>query len=293
MAHKPQKYELGLIGYPIHASLSPKIHKAALEETGLAGHYRLYPVPPGEPHALADMLERVRAGEIHGLNVTIPHKQAVIPLLDELSETAAAIGAVNTISLKNGQLRGDNTDAQGFWHDLQNLLREDKMGHKPSQPPPGPPQALILGAGGAARAVAYALLQNQWTVTVAARRFEQAQSLANHYACHNTRQAPRISSSKYQASQLADLLPALSLLVNATPVGMKAHAPGSPWPEGLPLPPMAAVYDLIYNPPRTHLMRDAELAGLRVRGGMGMLVEQALIAFEIWTGRKLPSSFMV
>ena len=109
--------QLGLIGYPLGHSLSPRIHKAALDFCGLKGDYSLFPVSPDDPQGLNDLLARVREGKITGLNVTIPHKQNVIPLLDELTPTAEAVGAVNTISVRNGTLMGDNTDASGFLAD--------------------------------------------------------------------------------------------------------------------------------------------------------------------------------
>ena len=180
-------YNLGLIGYPISASISPKIHGAALKETGLNGEYKLYPIAPDDIQGLKDLLNKVRTGEMQGLNVTIPHKQNVIPLLDELSDTAKTIGAVNTIIFKDGKLIGDNTDAPGFWNDLQKLLknREDLLN------PPSfyamAPHALILGAGGAARAVCYALLNAGWDITLATRADDipQAEELiADFNAAH-------------------------------------------------------------------------------------------------------------
>ena len=113
--------QLGLIGYPLGHSLSPKIHAAALESCGLQGDYSLFPIHPDDQQGLKELLARVRSGEITGLNVTIPHKQSVIPLLDDLTQTAKAIGAVNTISMQNGKLIGDNTDAPGFFADLKNF----------------------------------------------------------------------------------------------------------------------------------------------------------------------------
>ena len=120
---------LGLIGHPLGHSLSPKIHTAALKACGLQGEYSLFPIAPEDMQGLKDLLTRVRGGEIHGLNVTIPHKQNVIPLLDELTPTAQAIGAVNTISMRNGKLVGDNTDAPGFLADLQNFLTTETRSH--------------------------------------------------------------------------------------------------------------------------------------------------------------------
>ncbi len=268
-------YKLGLIGYPISHSVSPQIHSAALAAAGLDGEYKLYPIAPDEKQGLIDLLAKVRTGEIHGLNVTIPHKQNVMPLLNELTPTAEAIGAVNTIVLKNDKLVGDNTDSGGFWNDLQ-ILVHGRHGKARNL------KALILGAGGSARAVAYSLLQHSWDVTITARRIEQAQSLITHYA------SPQLKSLPYESTALHPLRSTFHLIVNTTPLGMKSHPQGSAWLEGLPFPPNAALYDLIYNPAETQLMQDAAKAGLPVRNGLGMLIGQALLSFEIWTGRKVP-----
>ncbi|NQU30611.1 MAG: shikimate dehydrogenase [Anaerolineae bacterium] len=263
-------FNLGLLGHPIKASFSPQLHRAAFKDSGLQGDYQLYPIPPDNPEALAEMLARVRKGELQGLNVTIPHKQAVIPLLDKLSETANAIGAVNTISMKNRQLFGDNTDAQGFLNDLVHLSEKTSSVRK----------ALILGAGGSARAVTYALLSEGWEVIIAARRPDQAQALKNYFSSN----IEQLSALKLDIHGLADL--SSTLIVNTTPVGMLSHLQGSPWPEDLPLPGGTVLYDLIYTPTKTQLMADAEVAGLPIRGGIGMLIEQAALSFQIWTGLK-------
>ena len=167
--------QLGLIGYPLGHSLSPKIHTAALVASGLEGHYSLLPISPEDKQGLKELLARVRTGEITGLNVTIPHKQNVIELMNELTVTAKAIGAVNTIYLRNGKLVGDNTDAPGFLSDLKKFIgnRELGVGNRKS--------AAVLGAGGSARAVVYALLNDGWEVTLVARRFEQAEQLADSF----------------------------------------------------------------------------------------------------------------
>ncbi len=293
---------LGLIGYPLGHSLSPKIHTAALEACNLQGEYSLFPIALDDLQGLRDLLTRVRHGEIHGLNVTIPHKQNVIPLLDELTPTAQAIGAVNTISMRDGKLIGDNTDAPGFLTDLGGLIgsrhgREaaqqtsevsiDAPGfladlggltgshhdRKAARQTSEVSKALVLGAGGSARAVVYALIHDGWDVTISARRPEQAQVLASNYHLPIT----NLTNP-----------PTFDLLVNTTPVGMSPNIDASPWPENLAFPKDAAVYDLVYNPSETKLVRDARAAGLPARTGLGMLIEQAALAFEIWTGQKPP-----
>jgi shikimate dehydrogenase len=273
---------LGLTGYPLGHSLSPRLHQAALRAAGLEGAYRLYPVPPlpeGRA-ALEALLERLRRGELHGLNVTIPHKQSALPLLDALSPAAQAIGAVNTLWLRDGCLWGDNTDAAGFAADLARGLPAE----------PAEKQALVLGAGGAARAVIAALLQAGWRVTLAARRVEQAQALAAALfpLAHPSASITAISLSTLFSSihkhQFSIFNLHFALLVNTTPLGMHPHEQASPWHPNLPLPRGALVYDLVYNPAETMLARQARRQGLRAVTGAGMLVEQAALAFERWTG---------
>ncbi|MGB8984802.1 MAG: shikimate dehydrogenase [Anaerolineales bacterium] len=275
----PSHFKLGLIGYPLGHSLSPKIHSAALQACGLGGNYSLFPVHPDDIAGLQDLLSRVRSGEIHGLNVTIPHKQNVMKFLDELTLTARSIGAVNTIYLRANKLIGDNTDASGFLRDLNRFLTNHR-----SPAPQISKSAMVLGSGGSARAVVYALLNDGWEVTVAARRVEQAHQLASSFPGHEIRILPYESFLLQPSS--------FSLLVNTTPVGMTPNLDQSPWPENMPFPPHAAIYDLVYNPRETKLVKDACLQGLSATTGLGMLIEQAALAFEIWTGQLPPREVM-
>lgn len=260
---------LGLIGYPLGHSLSPKIHTAALKACGLEGDYSLFPIHPDDKQGLKDLLARVRAGEITGLNVTIPHKQIVIPFMDELTPTAQVIGAVNIIYYCDGKLIGDNTDASGFLSDLKRFIenRELGIGNRES--------ALVLGAGGSARAVVYALLNDGWQVTLFARRIEQAQQLASSFMNHELNIAENISNID---------IAKIDLIVNTTPLGMTPNIDQSPLPENLSLPSNTFIYDLVYNPRETKLIRDTRAQGLSATTGLGMLIEQAALAFEIWTG---------
>jgi len=246
--------QLGLIGYPLGHSLSPIIHKAALATCNLEGDYDLYPVHPDDLQGLKDLLARVRSGEIHGLNVTIPHKQNVIPLLDELTPTAQAIGAVNTIWMQHNKLTGDNTDVPGFLADLKKFLATETQRHGAMK------SVLVLGAGGSARAVVYALVNDGWDVTISARRLEQAEELFSQFPIPDS----RISPVEYQPATLRPLLPTLSLIVNTTPLGMSPNIDASPWPDDLPFPSNSVVYDLVYNPRETKLVKDAHAAGLAV-----------------------------
>ncbi|HET9905289.1 MAG TPA: shikimate dehydrogenase [Anaerolineales bacterium] len=262
-------FNLGLIGYPLSHSLSPNIHSAALRACGFEGDYSLFPIYPEDKNGLQDLLSRVRSGEIHGLNVTIPHKQNVISFLDVLTSTSEAIGAVNTIYLREGKLIGDNTDAAGFLTDLKNFLATAEQSNESKS-------ALILGAGGSARAVVYALLNDGWDVIIAARRIEQAQHLADSIA--NTKSPDVVSSfTDVEFSKIA-------LIVNTTPVGMTPNIDQSPLPENLSLPRHVSMYDLVYNPRETKLVKEARARGLNATTGLGMLIEQAALAFELWTG---------
>ncbi len=274
----PSSFALGLIGYPLGHSLSPKIHAAALSACGLQGTYSLFPIAPEDKQGLKDLLARVRAGEITGLNVTIPHKQNVIELMDELTATAKAIGAVNTIYLHEGKLIGDNTDTFGFLSDLKRFLTlecDSLLSHLQEQAPALQKKALVLGAGGSARAIVYALLYDGWDVTIAARRIEQAQQLSQSFGKYDL----RLSTFDLQ-------LLTFNLIVNTTPLGMTPNIEDSPLPENIVLSPKTVIYDLIYNPRETKLVKDARAQGLSATTGLGMLIEQAALAFEKWTGAK-------
>jgi shikimate dehydrogenase len=263
--------KLGLIGYPLGHSLSPTLHEAALRSCVLEGSYTLFPIPPDDKQGIKDLLARVRNGEITGLNVTIPHKQNVIDLLDELSPVAKAIGAVNTIYRRESRLIGENTDAPGFLADSSRFLTTETRRH-------GNLEALVLGAGGSSRGIVYALVNDGWDVTLAARRMEQAEQLATSFPQY------KLSITNYPFSNID--LSNIKLIVNTTPIGMTPNVEQSPWPENLPFPPHAAIYDLVYNPRETRFVRDACAQGLRATTGLGMLIEQAALAFEIWTGHR-------
>ena len=265
-------YRLGLTGYPLGHSLSPKIHAAALEACGVEGLYELYPIAQNDLYGLKQFLNKLRIGELHGLNVTIPHKQSVIEYLDELTPTAKAIGAVNTIYFREGKLIGENTDAPGFAADLNRFLANHQSSIVNCQ------SSIVLGAGGSARAIVYALLNDGWQVTVGARRIEQARQLALSFPQYAVR------TTQYNNLRLV----AFDLLVNTTPLGTTPDVDSSPLPKDFSFPPHAVIYDLIYNPRETRLVREARAKGLTATTGLGMLIEQAALAFEIWTGQNPP-----
>jgi shikimate dehydrogenase len=220
-----------------------------------------------ETGRVEEAVRGVRALGFRGVNVTVPHKAAVIPFLDEIAPAARAIGAVNTIVVEaGGRLVGHNTDAGGFLADLAAQGVE-----------PAGRRALVLGAGGAARAVVYALATTGAVVTIASRRAAQAQQLIVDLQAH-VGDAPL----RYRPLQDPDAAPG-DLIVNATPVGMSPRVDEAPWP-GRPLPRDCFVYDLIYNPAETVLMRRAREAGGAAANGLGMLVQQGALAFELWLG---------
>ena len=273
---------LGLIGWPLEHSFSPALHHAAFRKLEMDGQYRLYAIPPlpeGE-HQLSAILSDMRQGIIQGLNVTIPHKQQIIPFLDMLTPVAKAVGAVNTIYMQSGILVGDNTDAPGFWTDLSASLGVQKFDHF---------NALILGAGGASRAIIFALLSQGWSVTVAARDVAKAMQLCTQLSLPEN----PLTAIVLQGSIIAKLPSSPSLIVNCTPVGMSPKVDFSPWPKDVLFPPGAAVYDLVYNPRETLLVRQAAQAGLAATTGLGMLVEQAALSFERWIEVKAPRAAMV
>jgi len=277
-------YRLGLTGFPVSHSLSPKIQNAVLKACDLEGSYSLFPIAPDDRQSLKDLLDRVRSGEITGLNVTIPHKQNVIKFLDELTAPAKAIGAVNTIYLRHKKVIGDNTDAPGFLADLKKFLTlecDSKLSHMQELAPAPQKNALILGAGGSARAVLYALVNDGWNVTISARRIEQAQQLANSFP------NDKLLITNYENLQdnLQSPISSFSLIVNATPIGLTPNTHQSPLPENTSLSKHTKIYDLVYNPRETKLVKDARAKGLSATTGLGMLIEQAALSFEIWTGR--------
>ena len=266
---------LGLIGFPVSHSMSPRIQNAALKACGLEGEYSLFTVPPDDKQGLRNLLDRVRSGEIQGLNVTIPHKQNVIEFMDELTPTAKVIGAVNVIYMRDNKLVGDNTDASGFFSDLNGFIgnHESKIVN--------PKSAVVLGAGGSARAVVYALANDGWEVTIAARRLEQARQLASSFTNYHLQ------------TTTFDLYPStFNLIVNATPVGMTPNVERSPLPENLSLPQNVIIYDLVYSPRETKLVKDARSQGLHATTGLGMLIEQAALGFKLWTGHTPPRDIL-
>ena len=267
---------LGIIGHPVAHSLSPLMHNAAIEALGLDFVYVPFPV---EPESLSAAVHGLRALGVRGFNVTIPHKSAVMPLLDKISPEADLCGAVNTVSNENGLLVGYNTDGTG----LLKSLRDD-LGFKP-----GGSVVLILGAGGAARG-ALASLCNAGVsrIIVANRTRERGEALVETFRDRFGKVSFHLSS--LETGSLEENLKAADLLVNTTSVGMN----GSSF-DGLNLPSMAShakVYDMVYSPAETPLLADARRNGLACANGIGMLAAQGEAAFSIWTGVESPPGLM-
>lgn len=268
----------GLLGYPVSHSLSPLMHNYAFRHLGLAYHYAAFAVPP---HLLPSAVEGIRALGFRGCNLTIPHKVAVIPLLDELDEEARLIGAVNTIVNEKGALIGYNTDGKGY---LRSLTEETGIllsGGK----------AVILGAGGAARAIAVTLARSGLKeIVIANRTRDKAEELASTVfaaALKPAVPAVRVVSLEQAAEKVADA----GLLVNTTSIGMTPHTEDCPLPTEV-LHAELVVSDLVYAPLETALLRAAKKAGARTHPGVGMLVHQGALAFQYWTGREAPLKLM-
>ncbi len=261
-----------LLGDPVAHSLSPLIHNAAFRAAGLDATYRARRIAPEElPEAVAEL----REPDVLGANVTIPHKQRVLPYLDALAPAAEAIGAVNTIvRQEDGRLLGDNTDAAGFLHGLEGA------GDLRAAP------AVVLGSGGAARAVVYALLTDlrPESLTIAARSTEKAEALVADLADLDPDDTLRVVSLGNAAAAVRGG----RLVVNATPLGMHPDEHATPWPEADDFGPAHTVYDLVYAPAETRLLREAAARGARTIGGLAMLVGQAAASFARWTGTPMP-----
>lgn len=272
---------IGLIGWPVAHSLSPVMHNAAFDHLGI--NWRYVPLPV-HPNSVGAAVRGLAALGFAGANVTVPHKSVVMKDLNRLSETAKQIGAVNTVVVRDGDdgirsLNGTNTDSTGFISSLQraaiSVARE---------------RVVVYGAGGAARAVIFGLLHaGAAQVFVLSRRIEAAQLLAKQFLSISQGRVcvlPATSETVVESARSA------SLLVNATPVGMSPHAEASIWPDDIPMPPELAVYDLVYAPRETRLLKQAKASGAQALGGLSMLIEQGAEAFSLWTGQPAPVAVM-
>ena len=266
----------GIIGDPVEHSLSPAMHNAAFAALGLDFVYVPFRVKSGE---LAGAISGMRALNIRGLNVTIPHKVNVIPFLDELDGLAGRIGAVNTIVNDSGILKGYNTDATGF---LQALLIN---GIEPKGK-----RVVILGAGGASRAISFILAKQGASLVILNRLLELgwAVELAGRISQIFQTEVPALELNR---ENLAKALGEADILVNATSVGMSPGINETPVNPDL-IKSGLVVFDVVYKPAKTRLLRDTEQAGARAISGVEMLLWQGAVAFEMWTGVKAPVEVM-
>ena len=265
----------GLFGYPVEHSLSPAMHNDAFQELGLNHVYLPFSV---EPDNLEEAVAGVRGLNIAGVNVTIPHKQEVIPFLDELSEEAELIGAVNTIVNQNGTLTGHNTDGRGF---IRSLKEETDFKAAKGK-------ALLIGAGGAARAIAFQLaLEGIEELVVSDLDSAKAENLSDEIDKNLDLEVRAV-----EQEEVDDLIAELDLLVDATPVGMHPHVDVDPVVSAEVMHDELIVYDVVYNPRETVLLQAAQEAGAQAVSGLGMLLYQGVIAFEIWTGEDAPVEVM-
>lgn len=250
-----------LFGNPVAQSLSPLMHNAAYAEMGLAATYEARCV-----EVLAAAVAEVRVRGIRGVSVTIPFKTEIMKHLDEIDYCAAAIGAVNTVHNDKGRLRGYNTDCSGLTRDLGEAMEIRGA------------TFVVLGAGGAARAAVFGIMQEGGRVVVAGRNEGRIRSLAEEFGC------------RYHLLAQTDMPPA-DCLINTTPVGMYPHTEESPVDEKA-LAGYGLVVDVIYNPLQTKLLRDAQRQGKATRSGVGMFVHQGSDQIRIWTGSEPPRALM-
>ncbi len=263
----------GIFGYPVEHTFSPGMHNAAFKKLGMDACYVPFAVHPGR---LVDAAKALVPLGLCGLNITVPHKEKIIPYLDDLSEEARLIGAVNTIEVKDGRLIGHNTDGRGFLRSLKEQAKFNPRGEK----------FLFIGSGGAARAVGFSLaLAGAEKIIICDIDTQKAGLLAQ-----DIKEKTGVDTGTIDREALAAYAAGIGCLINATPLGLKRSDP-------LPLPGDCIhkhhlVCDLVYNPPETPFLRAAKARKAKRLAGLGMLLFQGVIAFEIWTGKKAPVSVM-
>jgi shikimate dehydrogenase len=279
---------IGLIGYPLKHSISPYFQQAALDYYRLDIRYEAWETVPAQ---LQDIVNNLRKPQNVGANVTVPYKETVLPLLDEVDDLASSIGAVNTIVKKDDKLVGFNTDASGFIEAL------GKEGHFD----PEGKQVVILGAGGVARAVGFVLVQRKVaSLAITDGIFERASALAENLMKYIKRASsgssdlePDITAFQWQNLSSARTFNSCNLIVHCTTIGMKDSPQEGQSPLSLEvIPKNVLVYDVVYNPWPTPLLRLAQKAGANILGGLPMLVYQGASSFKLWTGKKAPVDIM-
>ena len=255
-------YRMGVIGHPIAHTLSPAIHTKMAEHLGLCCEYTAHHVKNGE---LAGFVEMAKTENYAGFNVTIPHKKDIMDFLDECAPYARKCGAVNTVKIADGKLKGYNTDGDGLYASLkQNGILMDRC------------RVLLLGAGGAALSICQKALDVGAKVTVLCRSPKKAVAFAEKDGVTVRELSPTVQK---ECAKVADII------INATPLGMEG-IPDDFWDFSFLDETEAAVYDIVYKPAETSLMRESRNRGLRAFNGLGMLINQAIYAFSIFTGQE-------
>jgi len=263
----------GIFGYPVEHTFSPGMHNAAFAKMRIDACYVPFAVSPDH---LGDAVNAVAALGLRGLNITVPHKEKIIALLDELSEEARLIGAVNTVQILDGKLIGHNTDGRGFIRSLR-----ENAGFNPKRR-----TVLLIGSGGAARAVGFSLaLAGVRKVFLSDVDAAKADTLAR-----DIRKKTGIDAVAVAVDSLSEAAAAADCLINATPLGLKKTDP-LPFKKDF-IQKRHLICDLVYNPAETALLKAAKDRGAKRLPGIGMLLYQGVIAFEIWTGAKAPVPVM-
>lgn len=270
---------LGVIGDPIEHSLSPLMHNSAIDKLGLNYVYLPFHVKGA---FLEGAVKSLKSLEISGINVTIPHKVAIMEYLDEITSDAQEIGAVNTVVNDNGKLIGHNTDGKGY---LESLTAETSF-------EPSGKNILVLGAGGASLAIISALLnENPKSLHIVNRTFEKAKEVADKFSAKHG--DIEIKAENLEQWMREGTTPPYDLVVNTTSIGMKGEIPDMVLPFKVDqLPSHAIVSDIVYTPFETPMLKEANKIGLKTHYGLGMLLHQGAIAFELFTGSKAPIEVM-
>ncbi|MDM5302575.1 shikimate dehydrogenase [Bacillus subtilis] len=256
----------GVIGNPIGHSMSPDIHNASLKDLGLDGHYHAFKV---EEDDLEDAVKGIRALGVQGINVTVPHKVSIMDYLDHIDDSAKVIGAVNTVRREGDKLVGYNTDGEGFVKSLMKVL--DK--------PISELSFLMIGAGGAARAIFTAIARNvPKKFDICNRTLEKAKQLTESTPSFQNKEVLSIKEAEERLEQY-------DVIIHTTSVGMYPNV--NDVPISLQRAPSSAVVcDIVYNPIQTALLKEANQKGLKTLDGVGMFVEQAALSFQLWTGQE-------
>ncbi|MDF2984612.1 MAG: shikimate 5-dehydrogenase [Eubacterium sp.] len=268
----------GLIGCPVEHTKSPFIHNTLFKEMNINAVYIPLHVNQGE---LDKAVSGLKALNFTGFNVTVPYKKEIIKYLDDISNDALLMGAVNTVKNMDGRLKGYNTDAEGFSRDFKEGFDTTFKGKK----------VMLLGAGGTARALAIKLAaEGVHNLTIVNRTLQNAQNIVelvrNNFGNIVTGMVP-------EASEFSEEFKSSEVIINTTPAGMSTYEASTPFDIQFDFQKSQYVYDVIYTPQKTRFLQQAETNGCRIRNGFGMLINQGISAFEIWTGKAVSKVYAV